>query len=146
MWPWSKFIFSHYYEMIWFKCVIDIFRHGIQTNEGQQVFSCMGIRIVVDYFINRGHKNVKAFVPRFRRGMSDRRCPTTRGDILDELEKRNNLIYTPSRYVGNQLICPYDDRFILRAAQHYNAVIVSNDNYRDLRQENAEWDHLVKYK
>lgn len=110
------------------------------------MFSCQGIKIVVDYFLKRGHTNVKAFVPRFRRGQSDKKCPTYNGEVLDELEKNNNLIYTPSRYVGNQLILPYDDRFILKAAQHYDAIIVSNDNYRDLMSENAEWQKLVQSK
>lgn len=90
--------------------------------------------------------NVKAFVPRFRRGSSDKKCPTADGDVLDELERRNHLVYTPSRYVGNRLICPYDDRFILRAAQHYDAVIVSNDNYRDLAKESIDWNRLIQNK
>ncbi len=60
------------------------------------------------------------------------------------MEKNGYLTYTPSRYVNNKLICPYDDRFILRAAEHYNAIIVSNDNYRDLMLENYEWKLLVE--
>jgi hypothetical protein len=83
-------------------------------------------------------------VPRFRRGQSDVECPTINPEILDDLEKNGYLTYTPSRYVNNKLICPYDDRFILRAAEHYNAIIVSNDNYRDLMQENYEWRLLVE--
>lgn len=101
---------------------------------------------MVEYFLKRGHIDVKAFVPRFRRGQSDKKCPTYNPEILDDLEKKNNLIYTPSRYVGNQLIYSYDDRFILKAAQHYNAVIVSNDNYRDLMMESVEWKKLVRSK
>lgn len=38
----------------------------------------------------------------------------------------------------------YDDRFILEAAFHYQGVIVSNDNYRDLMKEKAEWKKLVE--
>jgi ribonuclease ZC3H12 len=83
-------------------------------------------------------------VPRFRRGQSDIECPTLNPEILDELEKNGYLTYTPSRYVNNKLICPYDDRFILRAAEHYNAIIVSNDNYRDLMLEKYEWKLIVE--
>ena len=34
----------------------------------------------------------------------------------------------------------------MKAAQHYDAIIVSNDNYRDLMQENFEWRKLVENK
>lgn len=104
-------------------------------------------------------------IPRFRRGTSDLEVPTMNPEILDKLEKENYLTYsklinlhkkspsdnlyfifryTPSRYVQNKLICPYDDRFILKAASHYNAIIVSNDNYRDLMCESAEWKQLIE--
>jgi len=38
----------------------------------------------------------------------------------------------------------YDDRFILKLAQETNAVIVSNDNFRDLQSEKPEWKTLVE--
>ena len=53
-------------------------------------------------------------MPRFRRGTSDHEVPTRNPEILDQLEKNGYLCYTPSRYVNNKLIIPYDDRFILR--------------------------------
>lgn len=115
--------------------------HGNQLGG---VFSCKGIQLVVDHFVKRGHKNIKAMIPRFRRGNSDIEVPTMNPEILDKLEKENYLTYTPSRYVQNKLICPYDDRFILKAASHYNAIIVSNDNYRDLMLESAEWKQLIE--
>jgi ribonuclease ZC3H12 len=83
-------------------------------------------------------------VPRFRRGTSDHEVPTRNPEILDQLEKNGYLCYTPSRYVNNKLIIPYDDRFILKAAVHYNAIIVSNDNYRDLWNENNEWKRHIE--
>lgn len=77
---------------------------------GRDQFSSRGIKLVVDHFVKRGHTEVKAFIPRFRRGTSDQNCPTLEPEILDELEKSHNLVYTPSRYVQNKLIIPYDDR------------------------------------
>ena len=85
-------------------------------------------------------------LPRFRRGNSDYECPTTCPELLDELEQKGYITYTPSRYVQNKLIVPYDDRFILNAAHFHNAIIVSNDNYRDLLGEKAEWRSLVEKK
>ena len=102
------------------------------------MFSCQGIKIVVDFFKRRGHTNVIAILPRFRRGKSSKNP-----EILDDLEKSKNLKYSPSRNVNGQLICPYDDRFIIRAALEYNAVIVSNDNYKDLMKENSDWEKFI---
>ena len=102
--------------------------------------------MAVEHFVKRGHKYIKALVPRFRRGCSDLDCPTLNPEILDDLENAGHLTYTPSRYVQNKLILPYDDRFILKAAVHYNGIIVSNDNYRDLWNENVEWKRHVEIK
>ncbi len=79
-------------------------RHGKDLGN---VFSCKGIKIVVDYFLNRGHTQIKAMLPRFRRGTSDYECPTTSPELLDELEQRGHITYTPSRFVKNKLIIPY---------------------------------------
>lgn len=115
--------------------------HG---NTKGRFFSCMGIKLVVDYFLNRGHVNIKVMIPRFRRGSADLKFPTLNPEILDELEKHGYLTYTPSRYVQNKLVCPYDDRFILKAALYHNAIIVSNDNYRDLMKENLNWKQHIE--
>lgn len=116
-------------------------RHG---KEKGKAFSCKGIKLVVEYFLKRGHTQIKALVPRFRRGNSDHDCPTLNPEILDHLEEKGYLTYTPSRYVNNKLILPYDDRFILKAAHYYNGIIVSNDNYRDLMKESQEWKRVIE--
>lgn len=100
--------------------------------------------MAVDYFLNRGHDKIYAVVPRFRRGTSDKECPTLDPEILDNLEEKGYLTYTPSRYVEKKLIVPYDDRFILDAALFYDGIIVSNDNYRDLMDEKPEYKKLVQ--
>ena len=83
------------------------------------VFSSVGIKLVVDYFKNKGHKDIKAFVPRFRENHENTKDP----EILKQLEKERILVFTLSR--------SYDDGFILETAKRKNAVIVSNDNYKD---------------
>lgn len=93
----------------------------------------------MDYFLERGHTDIKAFVPLFRRLNRATQNP----EILDELAQKGYLVHTPSRYLNGDLIVPYDDRFILRAAQHFNAIIVSNDNYLDVKIEQPEWTRLV---
>ena len=55
-----------------------------------------------------------------------------------------NLV--PIHSAGRRIVC-HDDRYILKTAVQKQAVIVSNDEYRDLVHENPEWravvDHLL---
>lgn len=41
------------------------------------------------------------------------------------------------------MIC-YDDRYILKLAAEIDGIVVSNDNYRDLAQENPEFRKVVE--
>ena len=84
------------------------------------MFSCKGIKLAVDYFLQRGHV-VEAFVPRFRRGNSEN------PEYLDELEEAGILKYCPNK--------TYDDKFMVKTAIYHKGVIISNDQYRDLIDE-----------
>ena len=79
--------------------------------------------LAIDYFTNLGHTDVKAIVPRFRRSTKDSDMPTMNPELLDILDQRDQLVWTP-----NQV---YDDDIILKLAVKKNAVVVSNDRYRD---------------
>ncbi|GAB6032292.1 hypothetical protein CHUAL_010932 [Chamberlinius hualienensis] len=109
--------------------------HGHST-----AFSSKGIKICVEYFLRRGHKEVKVFVPRFRlHGGRD----TLNREILHELEQQQIVVFTPSRKVDGKLIVSYDDRFVLDYASQTGAVVVSNDNYRDLIME-PQFSDVIK--
>lgn len=41
------------------------------------------------------------------------------------------------------MVC-YDDRYILKLAAEVDGIVVSNDNYRDLAQENPEFRRVVE--
>ena len=87
------------------------------------MFSCRGLKIVIDYFNKLGHTNVKCVVPEFRKStkMSDR--PTMNPEILDELKENDEIIFTANKV--------YDDDILIQMAVKTNAVIVSNDKFRD---------------
>ncbi len=112
--------------------------HGKNIMNGKKFYSCKGIKLAIEYFKKRGHTDIKAIVPRYRRGNSDHHNPTLNGEILDELEENGFITYVPSK--------SYDDRFILKAAEFHDGVIVSNDQYRDLQKENTVWRDLVNKK
>ncbi|XP_014243277.1 endoribonuclease rege-1-like [Cimex lectularius] len=111
---------------------------NVAFGHGRDQFSSLGLKICVDYFKQRGHM-VKAFIPQFRR----RHSSTRDSHLLDEMEKEGVLVYTPSRSVHGRMVVSYDDRFIVEYAHKLNGIIVTRDNFRDVLQENPEWESTI---
>ena len=100
--------------------------HGLN-----KVFSTKGVQIAVDYFRQRGHRDIVAFVPEFRKKGGQLSDPS----IFEKLEQEGVLVYTPSRQVDGQRITPYDDNYILDRAATHGSIVVTRDNFRDLKAE-----------
>lgn len=115
------------------------------SHGNKEVFSCRGIAICVDYFRQRGHKDICVFVPKWRKENARSDNLIKDQEILNELEKERVLVYTPSRSLtnGKRMVC-YDDRYVLKLALENDGIVVSNDNYRDLVQENSEFKKIVE--
>ncbi|KAL7038881.1 hypothetical protein ACKWTF_009725 [Chironomus riparius] len=115
------------------------------SHGNKEVFSCRGIAICVDWFKQRGHKDITVFVPKWRKESARPDNPIKEQEILHELEKERILVYTPSRSLtnGKRMVC-YDDRYILKLAVENDGIVVSNDNYRDLLQESTEFKKVVE--
>ncbi|KAK3530463.1 hypothetical protein QTP86_024379, partial [Hemibagrus guttatus] len=121
------------------------------SHGNKEVFSCQGIQLAVDWFLERGHKDITVFVPAWRKEQSRPDALITGKstahmlyqEILRRLEKDKILVFTPSRRVqGRRVVC-YDDRFIVKLAYESDGIIVSNDNYRDLAVEKPEWKKFI---
>ncbi|XP_076466687.1 uncharacterized protein LOC143297953 isoform X2 [Babylonia areolata] len=116
---------------------------NVAMSHGKNVFSCRGIKIAVDWFRQRGHEEITVFVPQWRKETSRPDTPITDQEILTELEKEGVVVFTPARRIkGRRVVC-YDDRFVLKLAAETNGIVVSNDNYRDLLNENKEYRTVV---
>ncbi|KAF3694562.1 putative ribonuclease ZC3H12C [Channa argus] len=113
------------------------------SHGNKEVFSCQGIQLAVDWFLERGHRDITVFVPAWRKEQSRPDALITDQEILRRLEKAKILVFTPSRRVqGRRVVC-YDDRFIVKLAYESDGIIVSNDNYRDLANEKPEWKKFI---
>ncbi|KAH8401228.1 hypothetical protein KR009_003918, partial [Drosophila setifemur] len=110
------------------------FAHG-RSN----VFSSEGIKYCIQYFDKIGH-NVKAVIPLFRKNATKSSNP----ELLDQLYKEGKIVFTPCKNIPGQMSTSYDDRFILQLAYEWNAAVVSNDNYRDLINENPAFKKIVE--
>ncbi|CAJ1079091.1 probable ribonuclease ZC3H12C [Xyrichtys novacula] len=113
------------------------------SHGNKEVFSCQGIQLAVDWFLERGHRDITVFVPAWRKEQSRPDALISDQEILRRLEKDKILVFTPSRRVqGRRVVC-YDDRFIVKLAYESDGIIVSNDNYRDLANEKPEWKKFI---
>lgn len=68
----------------------------------------------------------------------------TEPSILRALKSAGVLVTTPSRHTeeGRRITC-YDDRFIVQLASVEQSVIVSNDQFRDIINERAEFRETI---
>ncbi|XP_078093911.1 ribonuclease ZC3H12A [Mustelus asterias] len=114
------------------------------SHGNKEVFSCHGIQLAVNWFLERGHADITVFVPSWRKEQPRPDVPITDQHILRELEKKKILVFTPSRRVGGKRIVCYDDRFIVKLAYETDGIIVSNDTYRDLQNEKPEWKKFIE--
>lgn len=88
------------------------------SHGNKEIFSCLGIRLCVDWFKNRGHKEITVFVPKFRKENPRPDNPIKDQEILFELEKERILVYTPSRFIGGKRLVCYDDRYVLKVNKY----------------------------
>lgn len=77
----------------------------ISSHSLGKFFSVKGLKICIDYFLQRGHK-VKAFVPHFRIKHGNSSEPA----LLRNLHEQGHVVLTPSRIISGKKITCYDDR------------------------------------
>ena len=98
---------------------------------------------MVNWFKQRGHRNIVVFVPQWRQESPKGDCPIINQEILTKLEKEKILVFTPSRRINGRRVICYDDRYIVKYAVEADSIIVSNDNFRDLQKENSKWKQYI---
>ena len=96
----------------------------------------------VDWFKDRGHKEITVFVPKLWRNefpILDKLI--TDHEILSNLTSDGILVYAPSREVNGRRIV---DRFIIKLAAETDGIVLSNDDFRDLKKENPKWKETIE--
>ncbi|XP_070968123.1 probable ribonuclease ZC3H12C [Oncorhynchus clarkii lewisi] len=98
----------------------------------------MSIQLAVDWFLERGHRDITVFVPSWKKEQSRPDALIT-GYFASSGEGQDLGVHSVLSGPGS----PGDDRFIVKLAYKSNGIIVSNDNYRDLACEKPEWKKLI---
>ncbi|XP_054287306.1 NEDD4-binding protein 1-like [Macrosteles quadrilineatus] len=111
--------------------------NNIAISHGKGTFSLEGIKICVNFFEKRGHRQIKVFLPQYRKHRGNH-------DEIHQMERKGLVVTTPSRKVNGKVVASYDDRYIVQYAAEFGGVIVSTDNYRDLLNENPSWRETIE--
>ncbi|GAB1298927.1 Protein KHNYN [Apodemus speciosus] len=111
-------------------------RHGLQ-----HYFSSRGIALAVQYFWDRGHRDITVFVPQWRFSKDSK---VRESHFLQKLYSLSLLSLTPSRVMDGKRISSYDDRFMVKLAEETDGIIVSNDQFRDLAEESDKWMAIIR--
>nr|XP_046274548.1 ribonuclease ZC3H12A [Scatophagus argus] len=114
------------------------------SHGNKEVFSCLGIQLTVNFFLDKGHTDITVFVPSWRKEQPRPDVPITDQQILRDLERRKILVFTPSRRVAGKRVVCNDDWFIVKLAYETDGIIVSNDMYRDLQGKEPEWKRFIE--
>jgi len=104
-----------------------------------EVFRAQALSIVYGYFAGKKHE-VIIFLPKSRWNRANHKDK----ELLDRLEKSEVLYYTPTRRTDTKSFDCYDDRYIVDYAVSRKGIIVTNDNYRDLIAESAEFRDQIE--
>lgn len=114
------------------------------SHGNKEVFSCLGIQLAVNFFLDRGHTDITVFVPSWRKEQPRPDVPITDQHILGDLEKKKILVFTPSRRAAGKRVVCNDDCFIVKHGFESDGIIVSNDMYRDLQGKYPEWKRFIE--
>lgn len=120
------------------KCLIVVDAANVAMRHGQhRKFSCVGIRMACDYYLQRGHR-VVGFLPDFLLDADQvaarQRLASAGSDVpaaklpddvplLQSMVDEGLLVPTPSQ--------DYDDSYCIQYAGMYDGCVVTNDMYRD---------------
>ncbi|XP_008067891.1 protein NYNRIN [Carlito syrichta] len=98
--------------------------HGLQ-----HFFSCRGIAMAVQFFWNRGHREVTVFVPTWQLKKNRR---VRESHFLTKLHSLKMLSITPSQLENGKKITTYDYRFMVKLAEETDGIIVTNEQIHTL--------------
>jgi hypothetical protein len=124
--------------------IIDGLNVGYHYGHTDRRFNARGVLIAVDHFLKMGH-DVKAVLPKNVTGRE-----VINRSVLKQLDRMGLIDWSPSRVPINEhgqretRITSHDDSFIVKAAFEKKAVILSNDQYRDIAVCYPQWSETIR--
>ncbi|TRY68575.1 hypothetical protein TCAL_14273 [Tigriopus californicus] len=107
------------------------FHHG-----NHERFSALGLKIVYEYFLHRGHEEIVIFATPHRTTLPEELV------VLEYLKGINVLQLVP----GGKGKRHYDDLFVIDYANSKGGVIISNDYFRDVHNRYPEFRNQIDHR
>lgn len=104
-------------------------------------FSVRGLEIAIDFFENKGLQ-VKAVCPQ----NLTQRPKTDDQNGFHRLVKQRKIVLTPCKRLPTNIECCTHKKLILDITHAKDGVLISNDNFRDLLNENQKWNEVIRSK
>ncbi|CAL8115732.1 unnamed protein product [Orchesella dallaii] len=112
------------------------------AGHGANRFDCKGIEVCVKHFLATGHDDITVVVPEGFMLPTNKRIINQ--DVLHQLKMEGRLLTCWCRQIATgKWANSYDDRMIVEVACRKEAVIISNDKYRDLCNEESKWRDTI---
>lgn len=115
---------------------------NVAESYSNRLFSVSDLETAIDFFENQGFR-VKAVCPQkyAQKRMTDDQSG------FRQLEKQRKVVFTPcKRSPSGSTTCSTHKKMILDITHAKNAVLISNDNFRDLLNESKKWDDVIRSK
>jgi len=110
---------------------------------GRDVFKFEGVLKAVFHFQKLGHSEVYVIVP----GDEKLRIQKQVGVEFEKaLEMAGILVYCQRRVIDEKVVTSHDDRLIIKYACETDAIIISNDKYRDWAAMDPVYKKTIKNK
>lgn len=110
-----------------------------QSFSNYGTFSVRGLEIAINFFENKGHR-VKAVCPQ----NYTQRVKTDDQNGFHRLVKQRKVVLTPCKRLPSNTNCCTHKKLILDITHSKEGVIISNDNFRDLLNENEKWNEVIR--
>lgn len=117
---------------------------ALSAQQNKQLFSLMRIQKVVEYF-EKKHHQIYVIIPQWRKEqIISSSTPGNDQLILNEMEQKNIVHYSPSKRVGGKRMYCDDDSFILNLCVIKQGIIVSNDNFKRFLNQREEFKQVIE--
>ncbi|BHF76437.1 hypothetical protein SprV_0501953500 [Sparganum proliferum] len=107
--------------------------HADTTKPG---FNAQNLRCALDYFLKRGHEDILIVLHGIRQG-----CCSA---VFTEAEMAKYFSFASCRRLSKETLIADDDSIILEFATKRNAVVISNDQYRDWVAVRPEFRDVIE--
>lgn len=109
-----------------------------QAYSNYGTFSVRGLETAIDFFENKGLQ-VKAVCPQ----NLTQRPKTDDQNGFHRLVKQRKIVLTPCKRLPSNIDCCTHRKLILDITHAKDGVLISNDSYRDLLNENQKWNEVI---